>query len=97
MQGNISFIGYFKELEKTREVLDDEGWLSSGDKGVLTEDGYLKITGRVKDLFKTSKGKYISPAHVVHPITIGPDELSLHVAKEYDWFKNKRDSKNRNL
>jgi long-chain acyl-CoA synthetase len=63
-RSKANMIGYFKELEKTREVLDEQGWLSSGDKGVLTEDGYLKITGRVKDLFKTSKGKYISPAHL---------------------------------
>ena len=63
-RSKANMLGYFKELEKTREVLDAEGWLSSGDKGILTEEGYLKITGRVKDLFKTSKGKYISPAQL---------------------------------
>jgi long-chain acyl-CoA synthetase len=63
-RSKANMLGYFKELEKTREVLDADGWLSSGDKGILTEEGYLKITGRVKDLFKTSKGKYISPAQL---------------------------------
>ena len=53
--------GYYKEEEKTNEVLSDDGWLHSGDKGEFDSQGYLKITGRVKDLFKTSKGKYVAP------------------------------------
>ncbi|OJJ22921.1 AMP-dependent synthetase [marine bacterium AO1-C] len=52
--------GYYKEPEKTAEVLKD-GWLNSGDKGIMDEDGFVKIIGRVKDAFKTSKGKYITP------------------------------------
>lgn len=52
--------GYYKEPEKTAEVLVD-GWLHTGDKGEIDEDGYFKIIGRVKDAFKTSKGKYIVP------------------------------------
>ncbi|EAY30686.1 AMP-binding protein [Microscilla marina] len=52
--------GYYNEPEKTAEVLKGE-WLSSGDKGVIDEDGFLHIVGRVKDAFKTSKGKYIVP------------------------------------
>ncbi|WP_299456007.1 AMP-binding protein [uncultured Microscilla sp.] len=52
--------GYYNEPEKTAEVLQGE-WLSSGDKGVMDEDGFLHIVGRVKDAFKTSKGKYIVP------------------------------------
>lgn len=56
--------GYYREPEKTAEVIDSEGWIHTGDKGALDQDGYLKITGRVKDLFKTSKGKYIAPARI---------------------------------
>ena len=52
--------GYYKEPEKTAEVLVD-GWLHTGDKGLIDEDGYFKIIGRVKDAFKTSKGKFIVP------------------------------------
>lgn len=52
--------GYYKEEEKTAEVLVDE-WLHTGDKGELDEEGYFKIVGRVKDAFKTAKGKYIVP------------------------------------
>ena len=51
---------YFKNKEYTDEVLVD-GWFNSGDKGYIDENGFLHITGRVKDIFKTSKGKYIEP------------------------------------
>ena len=51
---------YFKNKEYTDEVLVD-GWFNTGDKGYIDENGYLHITGRVKDIFKTSKGKYIEP------------------------------------
>ncbi|MBK7281004.1 hypothetical protein [Candidatus Aalborgicola defluviihabitans] len=39
-----------------------DGWLRTGDKGQIDEQGFLRITGRVKDIFKTSKGKYVAPA-----------------------------------
>jgi len=51
---------YFKNPDYTNEVLVD-GWFNTGDKGHLDDNGYLHITGRVKDIFKTSKGKYIEP------------------------------------
>jgi long-chain acyl-CoA synthetase len=57
-------LGYYKEPELTREAFTDDGWLHTGDKGQLDAEGNLRITGRVKDLFKTSKGKYVSPAHI---------------------------------
>ena len=52
--------GYYKDPVRTDEVLQD-GWLQSGDRGTLDENGYLRVTGRVKDAFKTSKGSYITP------------------------------------
>ncbi len=52
--------GYFKEAEKTKEILRD-GWIYSGDRGELDDNGYVKIIGRVKDSFKTAKGKYVVP------------------------------------
>ena len=53
--------GYYKEPENTAETITD-GWLHTGDMGELSPDGFLTVTGRVKDIFKTSKGKYIVPA-----------------------------------
>ena len=56
-------LGYYKDQEKTDEIIID-GWLHTGDEGEVNNDGFLKITGRVKDLFKTSKGKYIAPSPI---------------------------------
>lgn len=52
--------GYYKNDDKTDEVLKD-GWLHSGDVGELDEEGYVRVTGRVKDAFKTSKGSFVTP------------------------------------
>ncbi len=66
-------MGYFKNEEATKEVFTEDGWLRTGDKGELDEIGRLKITGRIKEIFKTSKGKYVAPApienqYVSHPM-----------------------------
>jgi long-chain acyl-CoA synthetase len=56
--------GYYKEPEKTAEMFTEDGFLKTGDIGEFDHDGYLTITGRIKDQFKTDKGKYISPAPI---------------------------------
>jgi long-chain acyl-CoA synthetase len=63
--------GYYKEPELTREAFTPDGWLRTGDKGQIDAQGNLRITGRVKDLFKTSKGKYVAPAPI-------EDKLVMH-------------------
>lgn len=55
--------GYFKEPALTASVLRD-GWLATGDVGTLDADGYLSVTGRVKEMYKTSKGEYIAPSQI---------------------------------
>ncbi|WP_339780332.1 AMP-binding protein [uncultured Marinobacter sp.] len=59
-----TMVGYYKDEEKTRETFTDDGFLKTGDKGEIDELGRLKITGRMKEIFKTSKGKYIAPAPI---------------------------------
>ncbi len=56
--------GYYKEPEKTAESFTSDGFLKTGDQGKIDSDGYLFITGRVKDIFKTDKGKYVAPAPI---------------------------------
>jgi long-chain acyl-CoA synthetase len=60
VKGSNVFGGYFKDDKATKETLED-GWLRTGDIGEIDKDGYLKITDRKKDLFKTSGGKYVAP------------------------------------
>ena len=63
MRADYVMKGYYKNPEKTAEVIRD-GWLCTGDQGRIDENGYLYITGRVKDTFKTTKGKYIIPSPI---------------------------------
>jgi long-chain acyl-CoA synthetase len=55
---------YYLEPEKTAEVMTEDGYLKTGDKGSIDSEGYIKITGRLKEIFKTSKGKYIAPVPI---------------------------------
>ncbi|MEM6802971.1 MAG: AMP-binding protein [Bacteroidota bacterium] len=64
--------GYYKDPERTAETIED-GWLRTGDQGRIDKDGYLYITGRVKDTFKTSKGKFIVPAPIEWKFEHNPD------------------------
>jgi long-chain acyl-CoA synthetase len=68
-------LGYFKEPQLTRAVFSADGWLCTGDKGAVDNAGNLRITGRVKDLFKTSKGKYVAPSPI-------EDRLVMHESIE---------------
>ncbi|MBT6699880.1 MAG: AMP-binding protein [Flavobacteriales bacterium] len=66
--------GYYKDEEQTNDTIKD-GWLYTGDEGEIDSEGFLKITGRVKDIFKTSKGKYVAPS---------PIELKLSANKNIE-------------
>lgn len=63
MRGPYMMLGYFNDKIITNNTIKD-GWLHTGDKGRIDSDGYLYITGRVKDTFKTSKGEFIDPGKI---------------------------------
>ena len=60
-RGHNVMMGYYKNEEQTKEIIDESGWLHTGDMGRFTERGQLVITGRIKNIFKTSMGKYVNP------------------------------------
>ncbi len=75
MRSQALMLGYYKQPDLTRDAFTADGWLRTGDKGQIDAQGLLRITGRVKDLFKTSKGKYVAPAPI-------EDKLVMHDAVE---------------
>ncbi len=75
MRSPALMLGYYKEPELSSATFTADGWLKTGDKGRIDAQGCLHITGRVKDLFKTAKGKYVAPAPI-------EDKLGAHEAVE---------------
>ena len=67
-----TMVGYYKQPELTAEVFTADGFFMTGDKGEVSKDGQLKLTGRTKELFKTAKGKYVAPAPIENMINESP-------------------------
>lgn len=68
-RGHNVMMGYYKQPELTAEVIDKDGWFHTGDLGEFNEHGSMRITGRLKNLFKTSLGKYINPDIIENKFT----------------------------
>ncbi|MGB0956092.1 MAG: AMP-binding protein [Panacagrimonas sp.] len=66
-------MGYFKEPEKTKAAFTDDGFFKTGDMGEYDDENRLKITGRIKELFKTSKGKYVAPVPIENKLNTHPE------------------------
>ncbi len=69
--GNV-FQGYWNNPEKTAETVTEDGWLHTGDIGYLDNQGYLKITGRLKDIIITAGGKNVAPAEIENRLKFSP-------------------------
>jgi long-subunit acyl-CoA synthetase (AMP-forming) len=65
-------VGYYKRPDLDAEAFTSDGFFKTGDLGVQGENGLLKITGRIKELFKTAKGKYVSPAPIENKLNMHP-------------------------
>ncbi|HMX77495.1 MAG TPA: long-chain fatty acid--CoA ligase [Chitinophagaceae bacterium] len=70
-KGPNIMVGYYKRQDLTDEVIND-GWFYTGDIGLMTQDGFLKITDRKKELFKTSGGKYVAPLPIENKLKESP-------------------------
>jgi len=60
----MNMTGYYRDPESTRDAFDSEGFFRTGDLVTMSQDGQIRIVGRIKDQFKTSKGKYVAPAPI---------------------------------
>ena len=72
VRGGHVFVGYHGMPEKTREAIDSDGWLHTGDVGVMDQDGYLRITDRMKDIIITAGGKNITPSEIENQLKFSP-------------------------
>lgn len=82
VKGSGVMRGYHKNPEATAAAIDSEGWLHTGDKGELDENGYLTLHGRFKEMYKTSTGEWVSPVPIEQEICKAPlIELALVIAE----------------
>jgi len=86
VKGSPVMKGYYKDPEQTKIAIDEEGYFHTGDIGEFDEDGLLKITGRMKEIFKDSMGKYISPALIESRFAESPLISAIMVVGENQKF-----------
>lgn len=72
VKGGIVMRGYYKNPEATAAALDSDGWLHTGDKGAIDDEGFVYIKGRIKELYKTSTGEYVAPVPIEQELCKAP-------------------------
>ena len=72
IKGDFLFMGYLNQPEKTAETIDARGWLHTGDVGSIDNEGFVKITDRMKDIIITSGGKNITPSEIENQLKFSP-------------------------
>ena len=72
MRGPNVFMGYLNQPEKTAETIDADGWLHTGDVGTVDDDGFFRITDRMKDIIITAGGKNITPSELENELKFSP-------------------------
>jgi len=101
LKGPMIMKGYYKDYLKTKEAFTKDGYFKTGDLGSLDKEGFLKITGRKKEIFKTSGGKYIAPTKIEnllriskfieHAIVVGENERfpAAIIQLNFEYFRTK--------
>ncbi|CAL1528256.1 unnamed protein product [Lymnaea stagnalis] len=79
IKGPNIFLGYLKDKEKTREALDSDGWLHTGDIGEWTSNGTLKVIDRKKNIFKLAQGEYIAPEKIENALAQSPYVAQVYI------------------
>jgi len=72
IRGDFVFMGYFNQPERTAETIDRDGWLHTGDVGLIDSEGYVRITDRMKDIIITAGGKNITPSEIENELKFSP-------------------------
>jgi len=72
IKGDFLFMGYLNQPEKTAETIDAKGWLHTGDVGTIDNEGFVKITDRMKDIIITSGGKNVTPSEIENQLKFSP-------------------------
>src|SRR5207248_2067771 len=72
VRGANVFMGYLNQPEKTKDTIDAEGWLHTGDVGAVDEDGYFRIIDRMKDIIITAGGKNVTPSEIENELKFSP-------------------------
>lgn len=86
VKGPAVMLGYYHNEQGTKEIIDEENYLHTGDIGEIINGRFLKITGRKKEIFKTSSGKYIAPAYIENKLKEHPFIEHCIVIGEYEKF-----------
>ena len=85
-RGHNVMMGYYKHPELTAEVIDKDGWFHTGDTGLIEPEGQVRITGRIKSVFKTSMGKFVNPEVIEEKFKESPFVLDMMVVGEGQKF-----------
>jgi long-chain acyl-CoA synthetase len=72
LKGDFLFMGYLNKPERTAETIDQDGWLHTGDVGMLDEEGFLRITDRMRDIIITAGGKNVTPSEIENQLKFSP-------------------------
>lgn len=83
-RGDNTFLGYYGEPEKTKETLTEDGWVRTGDLGRIDDDGFVYITGRIKNIIILSNGENVSPEEIEGPFYNYPELRDVLVSEQKD-------------